>query len=157
MGRRRRVCHAGPTYAVPWGMGERTRSTGGDAEMRWTVDDAGSFVHIRTEGQFSADGHLRMARDILGRPFWSPGRDVLFDHRALSFRGVRFSDIREAADNHRAHDREIGDGRAAIVMKDLADYGVGRMFDGVTADSVHARLRIFLDLEEAIAWLTGPG
>ena len=87
--------------------------------------------------------------------FWRPGRDVFFDHRALSFAGTGYSAMVVAVQNHRMHDREIGDGRAAILMAGPADFGVGRIFDAL-ADDVRAQVRLFLEEPAARAWLVEP-
>jgi hypothetical protein len=121
--------------------------------MNWTVDDEGRFVVVRTSGQFSPEDHGRMVRDVVNRPFWSPGRDALFDHRALMLEGQAFPAISKAADTHRRFDDEIGTGRAAIVMPSEDMFGVGRMFEEMAGDAVSARLRIFRDEGQAREWL----
>ena len=123
--------------------------------MRWTVDDAGEYVVVRTEGSFNVDDHRAMVEDVVSRPFWKPGRAAFFDHRALEFDRVGYEVMKDAVDNHRAYDEKIGDGRAAILMSNLADYGVGRIFDGVATQRIQARIRIFTDEVEAREWATG--
>ena len=120
--------------------------------MNWNVDDEGKFVVVRTSGQFSPEDHGRMVTDVVNRSFWSPGRDALFDHRALALEGRAFPLISEAADTHRKFDSRIGAGRAAIVMPNESMYGVGRMFEEMT-DGISARLRIFRDEQQAREWL----
>lgn len=58
--------------------------------MDWTVDDEGRYVVVRTSGDFSPDDHRRMVEDVVSRPFWTPGRDALFDHGALRLNGQAF-------------------------------------------------------------------
>ena len=121
--------------------------------MNWTVDDEGRFVVVRTSGEFSPNDHHRMVEDVVTRPFWRPGRDALFDHRALALNGEAFPRISRAADTHRRFDDAIGTGRAAIVMPSQEMFGVGRMFEEVAGDDVSARLRVFRDEEQARRWL----
>lgn len=121
--------------------------------MTWTVDDEGRFVVVRTSGDFSPDDHRRMVEDVVSRPFWTPGRDALFDHRTLVLEGEAFPAISKAADTHRRFDGEIGRGRAAIVMPSEDMFGVGRMFEELTGDAISARLRVFRDEAEAREWL----
>ncbi len=108
---------------------------------------------VRTSGRFSPEDHNRMVEDVVSRPFWSPGRDALFDHRALVFEGRAFPAISKAADTHRRFDDEIGMGRAAIVMPSEDMFGVGRMFEEVAGDAISARLRVFRDEAQAREWL----
>ena len=124
--------------------------------MTWTVEDGTPYMTVRTAGRFNADDHQTMVADIVGRPFWHPGRDVLFDHRALSFSGTGYAAMAAALQNHLAFDRKIGDGRAAILMANPADFGVGRIFESIASDEVRAELRVFLDEGAAREWLTIP-
>jgi hypothetical protein len=127
--------------------------------MRWTVElpGAGGYAVVTTSGTFDVPDHLRMIEDITTRPGWRPGMDALFDHRALDLGEA--ADLRamyEAGDNHRRNDEVIGDGRAAILVRSLSDYGRGRQFELLTEGRVSATLRVFMDEAEARDWLAGP-
>lgn len=123
--------------------------------MEWTVDDGPGreYAMVLTRGVFSTDDHRRMVEDIVSRDSWQPGRDVLFDHRLLEFGDSGFAAMQRAAENHLAHDICIGDGKAAVLMKSLADYGRGRQFELLTDGRVGAQLQIFRDEAEALRWL----
>lgn len=121
--------------------------------MEWTVEDRGGYVAVTTRGAFAADDHGRMVEDIVTRDFWRPGTSVLFDHRALDFGASGLAVMRQAGENHQAHDVRIGDGKAAVLMGTLVDYGRGRQFELLTDGRVSANLRVFLDEAEALRWL----
>ncbi|MCW8131917.1 MAG: hypothetical protein KIS92_16345 [Planctomycetota bacterium] len=123
--------------------------------MTWTVELApgGRAVIVCTQGHFNLTDYVRMVNDILSRDYWKPGMDAYFDHRKASFEGTDFMTIMSAGEQMRSHDKEIGDGRAAILMKHMGDYGLGRMFQNVTDDKISAKLKIFTDEKEARAWL----
>ncbi|HEU4561120.1 MAG TPA: hypothetical protein VFS20_24930 [Longimicrobium sp.] len=125
--------------------------------MHWTVEfPAGDdYAIVTTSGTFNAADHLRMIEDIVSRPGWRPGTNVLFDHRNFSFSDADLRAMYEAGTNHLRNDERIGDGKAAILMRSLSDYGRGRQFELLTADRVSARMRIFLDQHEAVEWLAG--
>jgi hypothetical protein len=125
--------------------------------MRWTVEPGGEggYVVVATAGTFDVSDHLRMTEDILSRPYWVPGTPVLFDHRQLDFGDAGFRAMQEAGANHLTNDARIGDGKAAILMSSPVDFGRGRQFELLTEGRRSARLRIFLDEGEALAWLTG--
>ena len=124
--------------------------------MRWTVEEGTPYITVRTEGEFDTDDHRAMVVDILAQPFWRPGRDVLFDHRALSFSDSDYTTMAMAVQNHRTFDPQIGNGRAAVLMASPADFGLARIFDALAADTVHADLRVFLNEGEARSWLSEP-
>lgn len=121
--------------------------------MRWSVEDSDDLVIVRTAGRFNVADHRAMVRDIVSRPFWKPSRDAFFDHRALDFDGVGYDVMRGAVENHIAYDAEIGEGRAAVLMGSAADFGRGRIFDGVAKDRIQAHMRIFTDEAAARQWL----
>jgi len=124
--------------------------------MFWEVEDGEPYLTVRTRGRFNVEDHRAMVRDILARPFWRPGRNVLFDHRALSFEGTDYAAMTAAVHTHQLYDREIGPGRAAILTAGPADYGLIRIFDALAGDNVLAQLEAFTDERAARAWLTTP-
>jgi hypothetical protein len=125
--------------------------------MQWTVQlpETDGYAVVTTSGKFEVDDHLRMIEDIVGRPGWRPGTDVLFDHRGLSFGEANLGVMYQASSNHLRNDARIGAGKAAILVRSLADYGRGRQFELMTAERVAATLCVFLDDAEALDWLAG--
>lgn len=125
--------------------------------MNWKIHKirGQSYIKVITEGIFSSADHLKMIEDIVSRDFWQPGTNVLFDHRNLEFGETEVSIFREASSNHEKNDERIGDGKAAILMKSLADFGRGRQFELIANDKISAKIHIFLREKEAIKWLTG--
>jgi len=126
--------------------------------MRWTVELPGDegYGVVTTSGVFNASDHVRMIQDIVTRPGWRPGTDMLFDHRALDFSEADLRTIYQAGDNHLRYDERIGDGRAAVLVRSLNDYGRGRQFEAMTKGRISATLCVFLDEAEARDWLSGP-
>ena len=109
---------------------------------------------IKTAGTFSIEDHVRMIEDIVTREFWKPGTDIFFDHRNLQFGKTDIELMRSASANHKKYDKLIGNGRAAILMKSLTDFGRGRQFELLSSDKISAKLRIFLEEEKAVDWLS---
>lgn len=124
--------------------------------MNWTAEyrEDKHFVSIKTAGTFSIDDHIRMIEDIVTREFWKPGTDIFFDHRNMQFGKTDIELMRQASANHKKYDKLIGDGRAAILMKSMTDFGRGRQFELLSADKISAKLRIFLEEEKAVDWLS---
>jgi hypothetical protein len=123
--------------------------------MQWTIDLSGSdeYAVVTTSGRFDVADHLRMIEDIVGRPGWRPGTDVLFDHRGLTFDDADLRAMYQASTNHMRNDARIGSGKAAVLMRSLSDYGRGRQFELMTADRVAATVSVFLNEAEAVDWL----
>src|SRR3712207_1854645 len=114
--------------------------------MRGTVELPGAdgYAIVTTPGTVDGADPRRMIEDIVSRPGWRPGTDVLFDHRELSFDGTDLRAMYQAGANHLLNDARIGGGKAAILMRSLSDYGRGRQFELLMADRVSAMLCIFL-------------
>lgn len=123
--------------------------------MNWTVDkiQEQSFITVVTENDFNLSDHRKMVEDIVTRDFWKPGTDVLFDHRKLRFGSADYSVMREASITHQKYEKQIGGGKAAILMKSRADFGRGRQFELLTESRASARFHIFLDETQAVNWL----
>jgi hypothetical protein len=125
--------------------------------MYWSVQlpEADEYAIVTTSGTFSVADHLRMIEDIVTRPGWRPGTDVLFDNRALDFGAADLRAMYEASDNHLRNDQRIGGGKAAILVSSLSDFGRGRQFEQLTEGRASATMHVFLDEAEARDWLAG--
>jgi hypothetical protein len=127
--------------------------------MEWTIehDPQRPYLEVRTRGEFTLQDHVRMVEDILARPFWVPGTDVLFDHRELDFGNIGFAEMTAARSTHASHDEQIGNGKSAMLVRSQRDFGLSRQFELLSEEFVAAKLRVFLDEAEARAWLDKRG
>lgn len=123
--------------------------------MNWKVENREDkdFVKVATSGNFTIEDHEKMITDIVSRDFWTPGKDVFFDNRDLNFGQTSVEIMKRASENHQRYDKSIGNGKTAILMKSLVDFGRGRQFELLSSDNVSARLRIFMDEQDALNWL----
>lgn len=127
--------------------------------MRWQIEfiEEGSFVRVTTYDHFNLADYRLMVSEILSQPFWTPGADALFDHRQLEFTDISRRQIEHAASVHREHDEQIGNGLAAIIVKNPADFGLGSMFRESAEQMVAANLCFFLDEQKALDWMAAQG
>lgn len=123
--------------------------------MDWTAEfcKKKKIVTVKTSGKFTVEDHARLIEDLISRDFWTPGTNVLFDHRDLEFCHTTMSLMQQAAGNHKNKDDLIGDGKAALLMKSVADFGRGRQFEILASDKVSAKLRVFLGETAALEWM----
>lgn len=123
--------------------------------MHWTIEPGPDdrYLVIRTGGQFTVEENLEMVTAILAHPAWRPGQATLFDHRELDLGQAGYDAMVRAAAIHRAHEDQIGDGKAALVMGSAGAFGTGRQFEMLLSGETATRLRIFPSLEEARRWL----
>lgn len=125
--------------------------------VEWDVvfDASRGAAVVTTRGAFSDADNARMVTDIVSRPEWQPGHPILFDHRQLDFSAAGYQQMLTAGGTHRAYDQRIGNARSAILMKSLADFGVGRQFQHIV-EGVSAEVAVFIDEKAAWKWLM-PG
>jgi hypothetical protein len=123
----------------------------------WTIETTpeNRYLVIRTGGRFTVEENLEMVTAILAHPAWRPGTATLFDHRALDMGQAGYEAMIRAAAIHRAHEDQIGGGKAALVMGSAGAFGTGRQYEMLLSGETATRLRIFTDLEEARRWLEG--
>src|SRR5215203_1947656 len=103
--------------------------------MNWTIEyiEKLNFVKIVTDGDFTDSDHIAMIEDIISQKFWKPGMDTFFDHRKLEFNETDITLMKKISENHKRYEGQIGDGKAAILMKSLEDYLRGRQFELLTS------------------------
>lgn len=123
--------------------------------MDWEIelDEASRYARITTHGTFGNSDYLRLVDEVLSHPNWRPGLPALFDHRDLTMSGVTYDVMRRAGETHLANDDRIGDGKAAILMASAADFGSARQFENLVESQAQARLKVFLDVGQAEAWV----
>lgn len=113
---------------------------------------ANAFV-VTIRSPFDVRCLASLADDLLAHADWQPGRHCLFDYRASDFSAVQAAELRWAADLHAERRERIGRGRFALVMRDLLDFGIGRMYELNVADRVETEIHVFRDFAEARRWI----
>lgn len=123
--------------------------------MKWTIEyvEEHNYVNVIGEGVFSIKEHPQMFEDIVSREYWQPGMALFFDNRNVDFGATDFSLMRQASQNYERFGYRIGNGKAAMLMKSVADFGRGRQFENLSDEKGPVDMRVFLDKEEAVKWL----
>jgi len=109
---------------------------------------------VKTKGQMTGHAFVRMARDLLKQPKFSPGSPVFFDHRQLDFTQTELRDITRIRDFHKAHEEKIGGGRSAMVLAKGATASWQALWAQGQKIKTANQVRIFEDPNEALAWLS---
>lgn len=123
--------------------------------MDWNIYTVSGppFVKVKTSGDFNLADYRRMVENIISQDFWIPGLRVLFDHKKLNFGSTSINEISGVSRTHQMYEKEIGGGKAAILMSSIAGFGRGRQLELITNDKISEKLQVFLDEKEAIDWL----
>ena len=128
---------------------------GYELEYTWTIEYVKSqnFVKVVAENDFSVEGHTEMIADLVSRDFWEPGANLFIDDRKVDFKGIKIDSVKEVSRGFSDFEKELGDGKTAILMNSLSDYTRGRQFELLTDDKVSTDIKVFRDEQEALSWL----
>lgn len=123
--------------------------------MDWKIEHEPSldFVWVVCEGDFSAEDCGEAKKDFTTRGFWRPGMNVLFDFRATKFNNLNPGELRRAADFHSCLNEEIGNGKMALLMNSVRDFGLARQYELIAEPNVFSQIKVFGDETEAVRWL----
>lgn len=90
---------------------------------------------------------------LYGDPEHSPSTPVLWDAREAVVTRVVFEEMRDMAAKAEPLYERMAGGRTAILVGSQADFGMGRMYQSLSA-GMPRDLRVFDDYDAALAWLT---
>lgn len=122
-----------------------------DYEIR-LLDSSGIYF-VETAGKMCADGFILLSEELLRQPNWSPGNNVLFDHRKLDFSSAGIQDLFLIRSFHRNNEEKIGCGKSAILLKPGASLKWHELWANGEKIRTANRVKIFENYEEAVRWL----
>lgn len=121
-----------------------------DYEIEFGSD---GVVRIRTSGVADLDGFRRYLAELIEDPRWRPGTPTLVDHRELALEALSSHEVATLSRAIGSLADRLGGGRNATVVSGTLDFGLARMWEIQTDDQVASSLRVFLDPDEALAWV----
>ena len=124
-------------------------------EFEITFNEDDQFFIITTMGEFNIHDFENLAYQLLEDPNWKPGTNCIFDYRKTEFIKVGLKDFVRSKTLHSINDRLIGNGKSALVMKDLSNLGLGRIYGGMTEPFVETEFSFFTEYEKAYEWIKG--
>lgn len=122
-------------------------------EFEITFNDDNNFFVIKTSGDFDIYDFEKLAYQLLEDPNWEPGANCIFDYRMTDFTKVGLKAFVRSKTLHSINDQLIGDGKSALVMKDLSNLGLGRIYGGMTEPFVQTKFSVFSDYGKAQEWI----
>ncbi len=111
------------------------------------------YVLIKTEGEPSIEDIESLFKALVDSPNWKPGTKQLYDHRKSILRDFSSDGMRRMADITKKYGNKLGRGSIALIVKGSLGYGLGRMYQMLGGEQVHAEVGIFYSIEEAVEWL----
>lgn len=108
---------------------------------------------VKTNDRMNANDYIRMAKDILKHPRFSPDNNVMFDHKDLDFNDVSLGDLQKIRSFHRKNEKRIGNGKSAILVK----YGLSKKWHKLWSQGKKIKtgnnVWVFENRDDAIRWL----
>ena len=124
-------------------------------EIEW-VDP--SLVICRTSGLASVEGYEAMMRALVSDPKFRPGIGLIVDHTNVDVSALTAADIEKVANLRTRFAGNVALRAAGVVGPGSPlRYGLGRMFEAFVELQPGTDIALFETVEEAIAWLRGPG
>jgi hypothetical protein len=124
--------------------------------ITWDIDDNAKLATVRVVGPLTLDGARQVLMELYAQPSYRPPMVDLWDLRAAQIDSspgdvqafVRF--IQGSRGDH-------GTEQTALVVSNLVDFGISRMYQAHAEASLSVSVRAFTQLDEAYAWLNRAG
>lgn len=117
-----------------------------------TIDSVAGVVTTTVRPPVTAKELSDELRRVIESPDFRPGLNGVADVRGTDAEWTP-NDLRMVADVLKAHREDILPSRTAIVVSGDAEYGMARMFQGLSG-TTSVETAIFRDMDEAKAWLS---
>ena len=114
-------------------------------------DASGRFAVVTVTDPYVIADWRRATDDALASSVFRAQRALLVDRRLSVAPTTAFVDAIVAFLSE--HQSEFADSRVAVVVRDTAGYGMGRMTQLKGEDSVHMTIAPFRDYDAAVRWL----
>lgn len=120
--------------------------------ISYEIDEAKGLVVTRASGDLTDQDILQLKARLVADPKWTPGMRELSDVRSIDRLSVTAVGVRHMALRDERDARALASYRLAIVVSRDEVYGMARMYQIMTEQTV-PNVRVFRDIEEAKNWL----
>lgn len=126
-------------------------------QMKYQIryDHSHNFFLIETEGDFCQKTFELLKKDLFANPNWQPGTDAIYDYRKTNFYKVSDEDFQRIEDSNEQQKKQLGNGKAALVMGDITNFGMGRLYENKHGNSIDIHFCVFTDFNKAYDWIVG--
>lgn len=117
----------------------------------YRIDKKRRFVHSTVSGEFTYDEAIAHQRDLSADRDFDPTFAQICDFTYATLAKISSEEVVKFAQ------RSIfsPDARRALIIPNLPDYGLGRMYETVRGLEGQTGVRAFRTLEEAVDWVVG--
>ena len=116
-------------------------------------DQKDCIVHVAM-GQVRIEEAIEAYQEAMQHKDFHKGMSSIWDLTSGSYEGVGEEDFAKLIETIAATDQVRGEGRkVALVVKNMVDLGLGKLFEEMSKNRIMHQERIFLKMEDALAWL----
>jgi len=127
------------------------RGTAEDA----TLEFEAGVARVVFAGPFEFESWRRTFERLVAHASFVPGMPCLWDIRGADTSAIDRHGLVTIADYMKDHGGARGRGKTAIVAASDLDFGVSRMYEGISASTTPVELRVCRSTDEAERWLRG--
>jgi hypothetical protein len=120
--------------------------------ITWHIDEAAGLVTVRVVGPLTLDDARSALVELYAQPSYRPPIVDLWDLRAAQI-DSNPGDVQAFVRFIQTNRGEHGTERTALVIADMVDFGISRMYQAHAEASLPISVRAFTKLDEAYEWL----
>jgi hypothetical protein len=120
--------------------------------ITWHIDEAAGLVTVRVVGPLTLDDARSALVELYAQPSYRPPIVDLWDLRAAQI-DSNPGDVQAFVRFIQTNRGEHGTERTALVIADMVDFGISRMYQAHAEASLPISVRTFTKLDEAYEWL----
>lgn len=124
--------------------------------MKWKIEsvEERNFIRVKLSEEFSVSDISQTLQDLFSSKYWKSGTPVLFDDTNLDLSNTNLETIRRGSEIYVEYAPHYGDSKIAVLAGSVTDFARGRQFELLAGNKIHMNIRIFMEEEQAVNWLT---
>lgn len=120
--------------------------------ITWNIDEDAGLVTVRVVGPLTLDDAREAMIELYAQPSYHPPMVDLWDLRAAQIDSSP-GDVQAFVRFIQGKRGDRGTERTALVIANMVDFGISRMYQAHAEASLPVSVRPFTRLDEAYAWL----
>jgi hypothetical protein len=123
--------------------------------MNWTIEymKSDKYVKVTCKGVFLIEYLPEYFKKLFSCKYWKPGMNLLIDNQNLTFDQINIKKMRKASNDYQLVSGEFGEGKLALLMNSVVNYGFGRQFQTLSEDKGQSEIQIFDNAKKARNWM----
>jgi hypothetical protein len=122
-------------------------------EMHTQIDKKRNLRSHRVTGLINVSELKQKLEEFYISPAYDPKMDALWDMRDADFSAVTTDEIYSFVNMVKSYWGQTGQGKSAIVVESVFDYGMTRMYEIILTLNTSSNIMVFKDYDEAQKWL----